>query len=414
MKIVLLSHSETGGAGRAAHRLHLGLQKIGMDSQMLVQKKSSETAGVMSQVRGLQKLSTNLKLGERLDKVPLAFYSSRDHNQFSPQWIPDLLPSKIQSLDSDVVNVHWTGHGFLQIESMSRIKSPIVWTLHDMWAFTGGCHYASDCKGYTKQCGTCPQLHSNRACDLSRWIWKRKSSAWKSLDLTIVTPSQWLAKCASNSTLFQQARIEVIHNGLDTQTYKPIDQAFARSVLNLPQDRHLVLFGAMFGTGDRRKGFHLLQPALNRLRQTEWGDRTDLVVFGSASPQNSTDVDFKIHALGRLKDEFSLALAYAATDVFVAPSIEDNLPNTIMEASACGTPCVGFYTGGIPDLISHKETGYLCQPFEVEDLMQGISWVLRNSDRRRKLGEAARTKVETEFSYRRQAQKYADLFVELV
>ncbi|WP_416666460.1 glycosyltransferase family 4 protein [Egbenema bharatensis] len=414
MKTLLLSQSDGGGAGRAARRLHLGLQKIAVESQMLVQVKTSGVPGIVPRGHQWQKLANSLNLLDRVDKVPLSFYRQRERTEFSPQWLPNALATQIHSLNPAVINLHWTGHGFLPIETLSRLKLPLVWTLHDMWAFTGGCHYAGTCDRYTKQCGACPQLHSNREADLSRWIWRRKERAWRSIDLTIVTPSRWLAECARSSTLLQEHRIEVIPNGLDLQIYKPVDRAFARHVLNLPQDRKLILFGAMFGTSDRRKGFHLLQPALDQIRQTAWGNQVDLVVFGGISSQNSAELGFKVHALGRLNDEFSLALAYAAADVFVAPSIEDNLPNTILEASACGTPCVGFQIGGIADLIDHLQTGYLCRPFEVADLVQGMAWILEDHDRRCQLGNAARLKMENQFSDVLQAERYTNLFLERI
>jgi glycosyltransferase involved in cell wall biosynthesis len=414
MKILLLSQSDSGGAGRAARRLHIGLQSQNIDSEMLVEVKSSDTVKITSQTQGWGKLSANLKLRERLDKIPLAFHPQHSRTEFSPQWVPSKLPSWINSLQPDLINLHWVEHGFLQIESMPRLKQPLVWTLHDMWAFTGGCHYTGNCNHYFKQCGNCPQLRSKKSADLSNWIWKRKARAWKSLNLTIVTPSQWLASCVRNSSLFQYMRVEVIPNGLDVKTYKPLDKSFSRRALNLPQDKKLVLFGAMFGTGDRRKGFHLLKPALKMLQKAEQSNQIDLVVFGGGSQDHISELGFNVHILGRLSDESSLALAYSAADVFVAPSTEDNLPNTIMEASACGTPCVGFQIGGIPDLIDHYKTGYLCKPFDVEDLMNGINWILEDTDRRAILGEAARFKVESEFSDYKQSKNYLTLFEEIL
>lgn len=414
MKVLLLSQNDNGGAARSTRRLHMGLGKINIDSTVLVQNKSTKTEGVVTYSKKWNEFSNALKLRGRLDRVPLYFYPKRPDVPFSPQWVPDRIPFDAEALSPDIVNLHWVGHGFLSIDSLRKFRSPLVWTIHDMWAFTGGCHYAGECNGYTQRCGACPQLESKNESDLSRSVWQRKARSWKHLDLTIVAPSRWLACCARQSSLFGKHRIEVIPYGIDLQTYKPLNQSAARNALNLPKEKKLILFGAILGTNNIRKGFHLLKAALDKLKSTEIAKSVDLVVFGNASKKDTADLGFKIHALGHLYDDYSLALAYSAADVFVAPSLEDNLPNTIIEASACGTPSVGFDIGGIPDLIDHLSTGYLCKPFNTDDLMHGISWVIENKEKRDKLGETARQKAELELNLSRQANAYSDLFSEIL
>ncbi|MEW6496178.1 MAG: glycosyltransferase, partial [Cyanobacteriota bacterium] len=266
---------------------------------------------------------------------------------------------------------------------------------------------------YNNSCGACPQLGSQKNEDLSRWVWQRKAKAWKNLNLTIVTPSHWLAKCASSSSLFQNLRIEVIPNGLDTQQYKPIPRQVARKILNLPQDKLLILFGAMYPNSDRRKGFHFLQQALQRLGATAWQNQAELVIFGASRPKEPIGLGLNAHYLGKLSDDISLAVVYAAADVFVAPSLEDNLPNTVMEAIACGTPSVAFNIGGMPDMIEHQHNGYLAKPFESEDLARGIVWVLENKERYQKLCDRARQKAEQEFTLEIQALRYKTLYSEI-
>jgi glycosyltransferase involved in cell wall biosynthesis len=195
--------------------------------------------------------------------------------------------------------------------------------------------------------------------------------------------------------------------------YKPTNKGVARELLGLPHDKQLILFGSLRTTSDRRKGFHLLQSALQDLSKTDWKDRLELVVFGYSQPENPPDLGFKIHYLGTLNDDLSLTLSYSAADVFVAPSMEDNLPNTVMESMACGTPSVAFKIGGMPDMIEHKKNGYLAQPYEVKDLAQGIVWVLENEERYHKLSYRAREKVEQEFTLEIQAHRYLSLFEEI-
>lgn len=408
MKILLLStYDLQGGAARAAYRLHKGLQNIGVASQMLVQTKHSDDETVIAPLTKTDKGIAKLK--PTLDALPLQFYRQRDRAHYSLQWFPDAIAPIVAKTAPDVINLHWSNDGYIKIETISNLKNPIVWTLHDMWAFTGGCHYSQDCDHYTKSCGACPQLHSHSNWDLSHWIWRRKARAWKDLNLAIVTPSEWLAKCAESSSLFQDCRIEVIPNGLDIDRYKPISRQVARDLLNLPQDKQLILFGALGATSDQRKGFHLLQPALKILGESGRRENLEMVVFGTSQPSEPLNLGLRTHYLGKLSDDISLALVYAAADVFVAPSTQDNLPNTVMEALACGTPCVAFKVGGMPDMIEHQKNGYLAQTFDSADLAMGIVWVLEDSDRHQRLSNNARKKAEQEFSLELQARRYSAL-----
>jgi len=417
MKVLLLSISLEGGAGGATYRLHQGLQNIGVDSQTLVRTKHVDDATVIvvpetRSARLVRRLGRLLQV-RSLERLPLELYPHRDRtNLFSLQWVPDSISPKVAQLCPDVINLHWVCDGFLRIETIPKLNKPIVWTLHDKWPFTGGCFYSYDCDRYTGSCGACPQLHSSQNWDLSRWVWRRKAKAWQDLNLTIVTPSSWLARCASSSALFKDRRIEVIPNGLDTERYKPIDRKLAREILNLPQDKQIVLFGAWLNS--HRKGFHLLQPALQSLSKSEWQDKLEVVVFGFSQPSHQPDLGFKTYYLGRLNDDITLALAYSAADVFVAPSIADNLSTTVMEAIACGTPCVAFNVGGMPDLIDHRQNGYLAQPYEIEDLAHGIAWVLEDPERHQHLAHRAREKAEREFTLEMQARRYLALFEEVV
>lgn len=413
LKNLILSNTDSGGAGRAAYRLHQGLQEIGVDSQMLVQSSDTDDVRVLPPQKPLGKMLAKLRIAERLDNLPLKLYPKQAGN-WSPQWVPDAIAPLVRRINPDIINLHWICHGFVQIETLAKLKKPLVWTMHDMWPFTGGCNYDQECDRYRNSCGQCPQLNSSKDWDLSRWVWQRKAKAWKNINLTIVTPSSWLAKCASSSSLFGGRPIEVIPNGLDTRLYKPIERGIGRSRLNLPHDKQLILFGAMNATSDRRKGFHLLQPALQKLSELGWKDKIDIAIFGASRPREEASLGFKTHYLGRLNDDVSLALVYAAADVFVAPSVQDNLPNTVMEAIGCGTPCVAFNIGGMPDMIEHQQNGYLAQPYESADLAKGIAWVLENRERHQKLGDRAREKAEQEFTLEIQAERYLSLFREIV
>ncbi|MDH6100029.1 glycosyltransferase family 4 protein [Anabaenopsis sp. FSS-46] len=397
-----------GGAARAAYRLHQGLKQINIDSRMLVGNKTSDDITVLGTNNKLDKAW--IKIAGALDSLPLKTYSPSHNLMFSLQWLPDQIGAKVVEINPDVIHLHWINTGYMQIETLGKFKKPIVWTLHDMWAFTGGCHYSEDCDKYTMSCGACPQLGSHRKGDITQWIWQRKAKAWSNLNLTIVTPSLWLADCAKKSLLFQNLRIEVIPNGLNTQVYKPMDKIMARKWLNLPLDKHLILFGAINPTANKRKGFHLLKPAIQKLSQQHNSNNIELVIFGASQPSQVPNFGFKTHYLGRLHDDIGLALVYSAADVMIVPSLQEAFGQTASESLACGTPVVAFDITGLKDIIDHQHNGYLAKPFDVDDLAQGITWVLEDKERLINLSKNAREKVERNFSLEIQANSYLSIY----
>ncbi|MBD2777367.1 glycosyltransferase family 4 protein [Iningainema tapete] len=414
MKVLHLSTFDTlGGAARASYRLHQGLQRIGVNSQMLVQKKFSDDRTVIATEpkSGIKRALAKSK--PLLEGLPLQLYPKRNTTMFSTEWLPDALAPKIAQLAPDIINLHWVGNGYLHIETLTKLNQPIVWTLLDMWAFTGGCHYSEKCDRYTDSCGACPQLGSSNR-DLSYNIWQRKAKAWGNLDITVVAPTQWLADCAKASSVFRNVRVEVIPFCLDTKSYKPINRQLARQLLNLPQDKQLVLFGAISATSDERKGFHLLQAALEKLGVSEWQKKVELVVFGASQPEKPINFGFNSHYLGRLYDDISLAIVYSAADVMIVPSIQEAFGQTASEALACGTPVVAFDATGLKDIVEHQHNGYLVKPYEIEDLADGIVWVLQDTERYQKLSQSARLTAEGKFALEMQAHHYQSLYSEIL
>jgi glycosyltransferase involved in cell wall biosynthesis len=416
MKVLHLSTFDIdGGAARAAYRVHHGLKRVGVDSQMLVRVKSSTDRAVTAPKSGLEKGLARFRAD--LNQLPLRPYQRKTKistGGFSPQWVPDGLLPTITEMNPDIIDLHWVSNGYLQIETIAKFNKPIVWTLMDMWAFTGGCHYSFTCDRYTNNCGTCPILQSEKDQDLSRKVWQRKQQAWKEINLTLVSPTNWLANCARSSALFKNHRIEVIPFCLDTKVFKPIDKQEARRILNFPDDKLLVLFGAIEATKDHRKGFHLLQAALQNLGKTEWREKIELAVFGASEPETPIDLGFKAHYLGRFKDDISLAVLYSAADVMIVPSMQEAFGQTASEAIACATPVVAFNGTGLADIVEHQQNGYLAQPFEVEDLARGIAWVLEDRDRHQQLSQRAREKAEQEFYLELQAERYLKLYNQLL
>jgi glycosyltransferase involved in cell wall biosynthesis len=405
MKILHLSTSDLdGGGARAAYRLHEGLKEKKIDSRMLVRAKSSTDKNIIAEK------SLITKLGPPLSSLPLKFYP-KTNAMFSSQWFFDAIVPRINQINPDIIHLHWICNGFIKVESLPKFNKPLVWTLHDMWPFTGGCHYTNECLGYKNECGFCPQLNSKKRKDLSYWTLARKLNSWKSLNPVIVSPCNWLAQCAKESTLFKNYRVEVVPHGLNLSKYKPVDQTFARSLLNLPQDKKLILFGASSGaTGHARKGFHLLQPALQRLNQSDSTLHLELIVFGASESEKPSEMGFKTHYLGTFQDDISLSLIYSAANVMVVPSTQEAFGQTASEALACGTPVVAFATTGLQDIVDHQKDGYLAKPFEIEDLAEGIAWILKEDDRYLKLRLQARQKAEKQFSLELQSSRYLSIY----
>jgi glycosyltransferase involved in cell wall biosynthesis len=406
MKIVMVNTSDIeGGAARAAYRLHRSLLIEGVDSQMLVQSKASDDFTVVGPSTKIQKGLGRIR--PTLDSLPVQRYKNRTKTLFSTAWVPfSGVVDCINALQPDVVHLHWIAGGMLRIEDIVRIKAPIVWSLHDMWPFTGGCHYDENCGAFRQQCGGCKVLQSPKSKDLSRRVYQRKQAAFQQKkDITLVGLSRWLADEAVASSLFSAEQVVNIPNPIDTQVFAPFDQVAARNLLNLPQDTKLILFGAMGATSDPRKGYIELSQALQKLQTQD----AELVVFGASQPQKSAEFPQPAHYLGRLHDDVALRVLYSAADVVLVPSLQENLSNAIMESLACGTPVVGFDIGGNSDLVDHKTNGYLAEPFDVNDLAKGIDWVL-NSTEYGILSGNARNKVLQNFDNKVVAPKYIELY----
>lgn len=409
MKILIVNTSDIeGGAARAAYRLHKALLTEGVDSQMLVQSKSSDDFTVLGPQTKFQKAMG--KLRPTLDSIPVRRYPERTKTLFSPSWVPFAgLVDKINALNPDVVHLHWIAGGMMRIEDLAKINAPIVWSLHDMWAFTGGCHYDEECASYQKQCGACPVLGSDKDKDLSRKVWLRKQACFARLpNMTIIGMSKWLAECVASSSLFKNNPVVNLPNPIDTQTFAPFEQTEARKLFNLPQDKKLVLFGAMGATSDPRKGFKELAQALDYLPADY-----ELVVFGSSEPEISQGFKQKAHYLGHLHDDVSLRVLYSAADVMVVPSLQEAFGQTASESMACGTPVVAFGATGLLDIVDHQQTGYLAEPFNTQDLANGINWVLQHQSPD-KLADNARQKVLENFESSLVATKYIDLYREVL
>jgi glycosyltransferase involved in cell wall biosynthesis len=417
VKITHISTADSsGGAARSAYRLHAGLRALGLDSRMLVlQKESNDTSVLLFQPpldgptrlrRVIKRCLLKLSQKDLVGRPAGATYFSDDRSQHSADALSQVPPS-------DILHLHWIA-GFLDYRDFFRRLPhglPVVWTLHDMNPFTGGCHFDGGCGKYLEQCGTCPQICSLERHDLSARVWKRKSGALATCSASsmhIVAPSRWLAAEAKKSTLLGRFPITVIPYGVDTENFQPRDRSFARQLFGIPPEARVVLFVADWA-GEKRKGLDLLVEAIKEIE-----DFPDLCVFTIGRNIARQEIGNRSIAIEQIRDELTMSLAYSAADLFVVPSLQDNLPNTALEAFACGIPTVAFAVGGLTDIIRDDETGVLVAPGDVRALRVAIAKMLENPDRLASMAESCRRTALGKYRLEVQARNYVALYESLL
>ncbi|HZY40198.1 MAG TPA: glycosyltransferase family 4 protein [Mucilaginibacter sp.] len=416
MKVTLINTSDAGGGAPAAcMRLLKALEQKQVDVHMLVQeKKTSEPRvnSISNWFLGRQAAKFNF-LYERLPFIWFRAKTPEVRFAFSPANTSTDISRQPAVTNADILHLHWTNFGFLSINDLEKLQQsgkPIVWTLHDMWTFTGGCHYAGDCDHFVKECGNCWMLKGANENDLSHSGWLRKLEMFKSAkNIVFVTCSNWLAEVAKTSSLLKDFRIEAIPNAIDTEIFSPKDQNATRERWDIDPAKKIILFGAA-NILDRRKGITYLVEALNVLREKYAGkDDLGIVIFGKNKSFDISQLPFKVYEMNVINSQQAMAELYNLADVYVTPAIEDNLPNTVMEALACGTPVVAFNTGGIPDMVDHRQNGYLAEFKSAADFAAGINYVL-TSDQKSELSANARKKVLDNFTNALVAEKYIAVY----
>jgi glycosyltransferase involved in cell wall biosynthesis len=325
------------------------------------------------------------------------------------------LVNEINASGADIINFHWICN-MLSVKDIARLRKPIVWTLHDMWAFCGGEHYVSDGNDARFRHGYLPENRPEGGTgpDLNRKTWGNKCRLWINQDFTIVCPSRWLADCALQSVLFANKSIHVVPNPLDlVNVWKPLDRNAARTVLGLPMDKKLVLFGAVGGVDDPRKGADLLFKAIGLAAEKLPGEM-ELMVYGQSQNGEVGAWPCPVHWLGDIRDDRVLVQAYSAADVMIVPSRQEAFGQAASEAQACGTPVVAFGIGGLSDIVTHCKTGWLAKAFDTANLAEGILWLLADDIRLTALSSAARKRAVARYSESVIARAYSELYDELM
>lgn len=413
MKVLHLSTFEqSGGAARATMRLHDGLLKDGVDSQVLVMNKSSNKPEVHA-MTGSVIQPFNVRVRPRIDALPLIRYPNKIDSPWNVGWLPSGLNGKIEALNPDVVHMHWVGAGFYSIEEMKKLPKKWVWTMHDAWAFTGGCHILEGCAAFEGECSHCPQLGSQKKCDLSHDGWLRRRELFSKKMPIIIAPSRWMSEKIRSSSLLRDSRIEIIPNGLDTSIYYPIDKSVARQTLGLAHDKPVILFGALSASSNKNKGYEKFKEALLVLKKKYSADQIQLLVFGDNQIEQEYDFGFEIKFLGELNSDESLVRAYSAADVLCVPSLQESFGQVASEGMACGVPVVAFATSGLLDIVDHLATGYLAKPFDVVDFASGIHYVLHDKSRAEALSMASRIRSLERFDIKAVVRSHQILYRDL-
>lgn len=406
MKVLTLTGKDFFGAGRAALRLHQGLSDIGIDAKMFVGDKRSADDTVVDIYSG--KFSKGLiKLYRNLEDRSLKKYPNRHIGLFSAGKFGMNPLRAIQKFNPDIVHIHWINRGFMKLDYLAKIDVPVVISLHDMWTFTGGCHYDENCQKFKSECGQCLFLESDDLKDYSNSIYRRKREVYSKVNnLTVIGLSQWMANEAKNSALLEGKNVVNLPNGIDLDEFKPANTVDFKKEKGLSQDKTLVLFGAVGALDEPRKGFKFLKAALENLNH----DKYELIIIGGSK---GFHIDgFTIHNVGNIDDDRLMINYLSAADVVVVPSIQENLSNMIIESMACETPVVAFDIGGNSDMVTHKKNGFLCELISTS-LVEGIEWCSM-SDNNDRMSRNARESVEERFDIKKVSKMYLELYSEIL
>lgn len=413
MRVLLINTSErVGGAAIAASRLMEALKNNGIKAKLLVRDKQSDQISVVS-------LKHNWLMVWKFVWERIIIWKAnrfKKNNLFAVD-IANTgtdITSMPEFQQADVIHLHWINQGMLSLKNIDKILAsgkPVVWTMHDMWPCTGICHHARECHNYEQECHHCPFIYEGGGKkDLSYRIFRKKKKIYEGRKITFVACSHWLEGLAQKSALLKGHTVTSIANPINTNLFRPGNKKEARTKNRLPQGSKLILFGSVKIT-DKRKGIDYMIEACNLLAQKhpELTEKLGVVVFGNQSQQLEELLPFKVYPLNYVSNEHQMVDIYNAVDIYVTPSLEENLPNTIMEAMACGVPCIGFNVGGIPEMIDHLHNGYVAQYKSAEDFANGIYWTLSGSEYQ-ELSEQAVRKAVSNYSESRIAKKYIELY----
>ena len=411
MKVLIVNTSErTGGAAVAANRLMKALINHGVKAKMLVRDKESDSLTVTELSRSWR-LRWNF-LWERFVIFVRCGFSRKHLFEIDLANTGTDITRLREFQEADIIHLHWINQGMLSLSGIRKILrsgKPVVWTMHDIWPATAICHVTLGCRNFTTRCRSCRLLGNSQGDDISTTIWQRKLRMLEGENIYYVACSHWLENEAKASALLKGHKVTSIPNPIDTHIYNRYSKEEARQRLGLPQDRRLILFASQRVTTPNKGMDYLIEACRLLGNRTKCQTPYEVVILGGHAEELVELLQLKAHPLGYVNDERRIVDVYNAVDVFVLPSLSENLPNTIMEAMACGVPCVGFKVGGIPEEIDHKRNGYVADYRNAEDLARGIRWILEESDYEA-LSRNAIQKVAHNYSQQSVALRYAEVY----
>lgn len=421
MKIVTLSSKDVlGGAAKAAYRLHRYFLEQGISDLLVVNNKKSNDETVQrasnfySKTGVLDRFADKflLRFNEWKRNRKWRFYPEKENKVYMDLEI-SLLRDALDALDFDILQMHWVGECYVNFTEFDNVRTPVVWTLHDCFAFTGICAYFESCDKFTTHCNLCPQLNTDIVNDISYRVFEQKIQRYKDIDFHIVCPSNWLAEQVKKSALLAKYSVTVIPNGIDTDFFHPIPKDNAKTALGLNPEKKIILFGGIGIGVDLRKGGELLLMAFEELKNIyEDNDKVELLIFG-AGKNDMLTFEYDATYLGYIDNDMFMRIVYSAADITILPSKHENLPTVVMESLSCGTPVVAFDIGGNRDMIDHMNNGYLAQPYDVKDLAAGIKYCFENNNEK-ELNKNARQKVLNNFRIQDIGQRYLQLYNDIL
>ena len=406
--IHISSNDIDGGAQIASYRIHQALKKININSKMWVRNKYSDDHDVICNKNLFSQNLYNFKV--KLSSALKRLQKSQLDSFHSNNILPSNLYNYFNKLNFDLINFHWIGQETISIKDISKIKSPKIMTLHDMWAFCGAEHYVDEKKnlfwknGYLKK-----KFQLNNIYDLNYHTWNLKKKYWKPMD--IICPSKWLYDLAKQSNLMSKWNIHHVPYPIDLNVFKKYNKLESRKRNNIPGDSIVVLFGAVQATADKRKGFDLLIKSLNKIKSKK---KITGVVFGSQQSINIENLNIKIIYKSHLSDLNDIISLYSCADIMAIPSRQDNLPLIAMEASACSLPIVSFDIGGLPDIVSNGINGFLVKPFDTEKFANSLSLLINNEELKEKMSLASRKLCSEKFNYEIIAKQYLEIYKKVI
>ncbi len=408
MRVLIVNTSErTGGAAVAANRLMKALNNNGVKAKMLVRDKDTDSLTVIDLPKS--PMHRWRFLWERLVVFCRLHFQRRHLFEVDIANTGADITKLREFQEADIIHLHWINQGMLSLNGIRKILrsgKPVVWTMHDIWPATAICHVTLGCRRFTTQCGNCRLLPGGgSAHDLSTSIWQKKYRMMDEENIYYVACSRWLESEAKKSALLKGQKITSVPNPIDTHLYNRCNKQEARERLGLPLDKKLILFASQRVTNEN-KGMNYLIEACQQLSDIP---NLGVVILGGHAEEVVSQLPLEVFPLGYVNEEHRIVDVYNAANVFVLPSLSENLPNTIMEAMACGVPCVGFKVGGIPEEIDHQRNGYVAEYRDADDLARGIRWILTEADYEA-LSKNAVHKVTQSYSQQSVAMKYLDVY----